>query len=222
MFQSMFSLIRREFMLAGRNKAEILNPLVFLLMVIALFPLAVGPEPNLLSRIAPGIVWVAVLLAAMLGIERLFRDDYQDGTLELLVLSPQPLGFLALAKILSHWLLSCLPILLLSPVFALFLHMDGSSYWALVSTLLVGTPLISAVGAIGAALTVSLQRSGVLVSILILPLFIPVLIFATAAIDAASMALPYNGQLAIMAALTITSLALSPLAISAALKLSVN
>ncbi|WP_421190861.1 heme exporter protein CcmB [Aeromonas jandaei] len=222
MLRAVLHLIRRELLIALRQRSDILNPLWFFLIVITLFPLGIGPEPKLLARIAPGIIWVAALLAAMLSLERLFRDDFSDGSLEQMMLMPYPLGLLALAKVVAHWLLTGLPLLLISPLIAILLSLDMQSYLAVVATLALGTPVLSLLGAIGVALTVGLRKGGVLLSLLILPLYIPVLIFATSAIDAAGMGLPYGGQLAILAAMLVGALTLTPLAVSAALRVSLN
>ncbi|MBM0490116.1 heme exporter protein CcmB [Aeromonas jandaei] len=222
MLRAVIHLIRRELLIALRQRSDILNPLWFFLIVITLFPLGIGPEPKLLARIAPGIIWVAALLAAMLSLERLFRDDFSDGSLEQMMLMPHPLGLLALAKVVAHWLLTGLPLLLISPLIAILLSLDMQSYLAVVATLALGTPVLSLLGAIGVALTVGLRKGGILLSLLILPLYIPVLIFATSAIDAAGMGLPYGGQLAILAAMLVGALTLTPLAVSAALRVSLN
>ncbi|MGL4250479.1 MAG: heme exporter protein CcmB [Aeromonas sp.] len=222
MLRAVLLLIHRELLMALRQRSDILNPLWFFLIVITLFPLGIGPEPKLLARIAPGIIWVAALLAAMLSLERLFRDDFSDGALEQMMLMPHPLGVMALAKVVAHWLLTGLPLLLISPLIAMLLSLDVNTYLAVVSTLALGTPVLSLLGAVGVALTVGLRKGGVLLSLLILPLYIPVLIFATSAIDAAGMSLPYGGQLAILAAMLVGALTLTPLAVSAALRVSVN
>lgn len=214
--------IRRELLIAFRRQADIFNPLWFFIIVITLFPLSVGPEPALLARIAPGIVWVAALLATLLSLERLFRDDFQDGALEQAMLTPLPLSMVVLAKVAAHWLLTGLPLILISPLLAILLSLDSSTWLAVVLTLLLGTPTLSFIGAIGVALTVGLQKGGVLLSLLVLPLFIPVLIFATSAIDAATLGMPYNGQLAILAAMLMGAMTLTPFAISAALRVSVH
>ncbi|WP_375057652.1 heme exporter protein CcmB [Zobellella sp. DQSA1] len=214
--------VRRELVSALRRRADILNPLWFFIIVITLFPLGIGPEPALLARIAPGIVWVAALLSSLLALERLFRDDFIDGTLEQLMLMPCPLGVLALAKVLAHWLLTGLPLLLLSPLVAVLLSLDLAGFLGVFWTLLLGTPILSLLGAIGVALTVGIGKGGVLLSLLTLPLYIPVLIFATSAIEAATMGVAYNGQLAILGAMLAGSITLAPFAIAAALRVSVN
>ena len=219
---AIFHVIRRELLIAFRRQAEVFNPLWFFIIVITLFPLGVGPEPNLLARIAPGIVWVAALLAALLSMERLFRDDFVDGSLEQMLLMPTPLPILAFAKMLAHWMLTGLPLLVISPLLAILLSLEWETWKAVVLTLLIGTPTLSFLGAIGVALTVGLRKGGVLLSLLILPLYIPVLIFATSAIDAASLGMPYNGQMALMGAMLVASATLSPFAVAASLRISVQ
>ncbi|MFY1026269.1 heme exporter protein CcmB [Actinobacillus seminis] len=215
-------IIKRELKIAFRKKAEIFNPLWFFLIVLTLFPLVIGPDPKLLAKIAPGIAWVAALLSALLSFERLFRDDFIDGSLEQLMLSAQPLVVVCLAKVLAHWLLTGLPLILLSPIAALLLALEIKIWWALVFTLLLGTPILSCIGAIGVALTVGLRKGGVLLSLLIVPLFIPVLIFATAVLDAAALNLSYNGQLAILGAMLVAAITLTPFAVAAALRVSLD
>ncbi|MDY4280163.1 MAG: heme exporter protein CcmB [[Pasteurella] mairii] len=215
-------IIKRELTIAFRKKAEILNPLWFFLIVLTLFPLVIGPDPKLLAKIAPGIAWVAALLSALLSFERLFRDDFIDGSLEQLMLSAQPLVVVCLAKVLAHWLLTGLPLILLSPIAALLLALEIKIWWALVFTLLLGTPILSCIGAIGVALTVGLRKGGVLLSLLIVPLFIPVLIFAAAVLDAATLNLSYNGQLAILGAMLVAAITLAPFAVAAALRVSLD
>ncbi|NHI00179.1 heme exporter protein CcmB [Oceanimonas doudoroffii] len=222
MMHTFTGVVRRELVGALRRRADILNPLWFFVIVITLFPLGVGPEPALLARIAPGIVWVAALLSSLLALERLFRDDYIDGTLEQMMLMPCPLGVVVLAKVLSHWLLTGLPLLLLSPLVAVLLSMDMAGFQGMFWTLLLGTPILSLLGAIGVALTVGIGKGGVLLSLLTLPLYIPVLIFATSAIETAGLGLPYSGQLAILGAMLAGSVTLAPFAIAAALRVSVN
>ncbi|MCG6345053.1 heme exporter protein CcmB [Vibrio fluvialis] len=222
MLSTMTTIIRRELLIAFRRQADIFNPLWFFIIVITLFPLSIGPDPSLLSRIAPGIVWVAALLSALLSLERLFRDDYQDGSLEQMMLMPVPLPVVVISKVLAHWLLTGVPLILISPLLAILLSLDMNTWISVVLTLLLGTPTLSFIGAIGVALTVGLQKGGVLLSLLVLPLYIPILIFATSAIDAASLGIAYNGQLAILAAMFMGALTLTPFAISAALRVSVN
>ncbi len=217
-----WNIIKRELQIAMRKQAEILNPLWFFLIVITLFPLVIGPDPKLLSRIAPGVAWVAALLSALLSFERLFRDDFIDGSLEQVMLTSQPFVLTALAKVLAHWLLTGLPLILLSPIAALLLSLEISIWWALVLTLLLGTPVLSCLGAIGVALTVGLRKGGVLLSLLVVPLFIPVLIFSASVLDAAGLNLPYSGQLAILGAILAAVVTLSPFAIATALRISLD
>lgn len=215
-------ILRRELKIAFRNSAEIINPLWFFIIVITLFPLGLGPDPQLLARIAPGIVWVAALLASLLSLERLFRDDYLDGTLEQLLLLPAPLSLTVLGKVCAHWVVTGLPLLILSPVIAMLLSLDFETWKAVALTLLLGTPTLSFIGAVGVALTVGLRKGGVLLSLLVLPLYIPVLIFATGAIDAASMSMPIGGYLAILGAMLAGSATFTPFATAAALRVSVH
>lgn len=218
----LFNIIQREFTIAFRKPSEILNPLWFFLMVITIFPILMGPNPELLGKIAGGIAWVAALLSALLSFERLFRDDYLDGSLEQLMLLPLGLPQVALAKVVAHWLLTGLPLILLSPIAAILLSLDTHVWWALVLTLLLGTPILSCLGAIGVALTVGLRKGGTLLSLLILPLFLPVLIFAASILEAATLNIGYSGQLAIIGAILAVTLTFSPFAIAGALRISLN
>ena len=211
-----------ELRVAFRHRAEIANPLWFFLMVITLFPLAIGPDPQLLARLTPGIIWVAALLSSLLALERLFRDDFQDGSLEQLMLLPLPLPAVVLAKVMAHWTVTGLPLLILSPLAALLLGMDVYGWKILALTLLLGTPTLGFLGAPGVGLTVGLKRGGVLLSVLVLPLTIPLLIFAAAAMDAAAMHLPVEGYMAILGALLAGSATLSPFATAAALRVSMQ
>ncbi len=217
-----FSILKREIKIAWQKKAELLNPLWFFLLVITLFPLGIGPEPALLARIGPGVVWVAALLSALLAFERLFADDFRDGSLEQLMLLAYPQPLVMLAKVVAHWLLTALPLILLSPIAALLLSLEPTVWWALILTLLLGTPTLSAVGAIGVALTVALRKGGVLLSLLVVPLIIPVLIFSASVLDAALLNLGYSGQLAILGAIMALSVTLAPFAIAAALRISLD
>ncbi|MFT4993494.1 MAG: heme exporter protein B [Paraglaciecola sp.] len=222
MIHPLHALLKRDLALAFRQRAELMQPMMFFLLVISLFPLGIGPGPEILQKVGPGVIWVAAILASLLGMDRLFRDDYQDGSLEQLILSSIPLPLVALVKVFCHWLTSIVPLLVLSPVLALFLNLSEDMYWALLQTLLLGTPLLSLVGAIAVALTVGLNRGGVLLALLLLPMFIPLLIFATSAVDAAAMQLQYHAQLAIIGAMLLFSLALAPFAIAYALRVSQN
>jgi heme exporter protein B len=205
---------------AFRRSADVANPLWFFLIVITLFPLGIGPEPQLLARIAPGILWVAALLASLMALERLFRDDLLDGSLEQLMLLPLPLSAVVLVKVAAHWMVTGLPLLLLSPLVALLLGMDQQGWEIMALTLLLGTPTLGFLGSPGVGLTVGLRRGGLLMSVLVLPLTLPLLIFATAAMDAAAMGQPVNGYMAILGALLVGSATLSPFATAAALRIS--
>ncbi|HAT1604589.1 TPA: heme exporter protein CcmB [Raoultella planticola] len=216
------TLFAREMRLAWRNGAEILNPLWFFLVVITLFPFGVGADPQLLTQIAPGIIWVAALLAALLVMDRLFRDDWQDGSLEQLLLLPTPLVVVVLVKVLAHWVMTGLPLLVVSPLAALLLGMAPHDAGILALTLLLGTPTLSFFGAVGVGLTVGLRRGGVLLSLLVLPLSVPLLIFATGAIQAGAAGLPVDGYLAILTAFLAASATLCPFATAAALRLTVQ
>jgi heme exporter protein B len=214
--------LRRDLQLAFRRRSELLNPVLFFVLVVSLFPLGIGPGPQTLALIAPGVIWVAALLATLLAMERLFRADFEDGSLEQLLLSPHPPALLALAKVLAHWLTTGLPLLLASPLLAVLLHLPAEAGGALLLSLLLGTPALSLIGAIGVALTVSLRRGGVLLTLLVLPLYVPVLIFGTAAVAAAATGLPYTGQLALLGAILVLALTLAPLAIAAGLRINLS
>ena len=215
-------IVRRDLRLALRRGGDSVNVMVFFVIAITLFPFGVGPESNILARIAPGVIWVAALLAAMLSLDRLFRDDYDDGSLDLLTLAPLALEFTVLAKCLAHWLTTGLLLAAASPLLALMMNMDADGFAALLAAMLLGTPVLSLVGAIGAALTVSLRRGGVLISLLVLPLFIPVLIFGVGAVDAAVYGLAARPHLMVLGALLLAALPLCPWAAAAALRLSVE
>ena len=215
-------LLRREARLLCRRPAELLNPLVFFAIVVALFPLAVGPESKLLETLSPGLVWVAALLAVLLSLDGLFRSDFEDGSLEQWVLSPQPLPLLVLAKVLAHWMFSGLALVLLAPLLALMLGLPARCLPVLLISLLLGTPILSLLGAVGAALTVGLKRGGLLLALLILPLYIPVLILGSGALQSALQGLPTAGHLLWLASLTALAVTLTPFAIAAGLKISVG
>ncbi|UFH51571.1 heme exporter protein CcmB [Pseudomonas sp. KNUC1026] len=213
--------LRRELHLLCRRPGDWLNPLVFFALVITLFPLGVGAEPALLREIAPGLIWVAALLAVMLSLDGLFRADFDNGSLEQLVLAPQPLALLVLVRVLAHWLLSGLALVLVAPVLAVMLGLPPACLPALAASLLLGTPSLSLLGAVGAALTVGLKRGGLLLALLILPLYIPVLILGSATLRAALQGLPVAGYLLWLACLAVLSITLAPLAIAAGLRISV-
>jgi heme exporter protein B len=220
--QAFVYLLQRDLTLAFRNRAEFANPLLFFILVITLFPLAVGAEPVLLTRIAPGIIWVAALLAAMLSLDSIFRSDFDDGSLEQLLLSAHPMPVLVLAKVCAHWLVTGLPLLLVSPVLAVMLGMPTEALETLLLTILIGTPVLSLIGSIGVALTVGLPKGGIILSVLILPLYVPVLIFASSAIDGAAAGLDISAQLYMLLSFLFLALSLSPLATASALKISMS
>ena len=220
--QAFIYLLRRDLTLAVRNRAEFANPLLFFVLVITLFPLAIGAVPELLARIAPGIIWVAALLAAMLSLDSIFRSDFDDGSLEQLLMSAHPMPVLVLAKVCAHWLVTGVPLLLVSPVLAEMLGMPQEAQGTLFLTILIGTPILSLVGAIGVALTVGLPKGGIILSLLVLPLYVPVLIFASGAIEAAAGGLDVSAQINMLMAFLFVSISLSPLATAAALKMSMS
>jgi heme exporter protein B len=222
MFSVFVQVVSKELKGAFRRQSDILNPVWFFIIVVTLFPLGIGTDPILLARIAPGIIWVAALLAALLSFERLFNDDFIDGSLEQLMLMPHSLPWLVSAKVFAHWLLTGLPILFISPLLAAFLAMELKTYLALFLTLLIGTPILSLLGAIGVALTVGLRKGGILLSLIMLPLSIPILIFSTMAIDAAAYGQSYLGLLALLGAMLVTSITLAPFAIAASLRVSIS
>ena len=214
------ALLKRDLVLANRHRSEFVNPLLFFIIIASLFPLAVSPDKKVLQVLAPGVIWVAALLATLLSLENLFRSDFEDGALEQLLLSPQPASILMLAKVLAHWLVTGLPLLILAPLLGALLYLPSKAMTTLMATLALGTPVLSLIGAIAVALTVGLRRSGVLVSLLVLPLYIPVLIFAASAVESAAAGLSVSGQLYFLAALLVLTLTLAPLATAAALRIS--
>lgn len=220
--QACGALLRRDLLLALRHRGELANPLLFFVIVVSLFPLGLGPESGMLRSVAPGILWVSALLAALLSLESVFRSDFEDGSLEQLLLSPHPAAALVLTKVLAHWLVSGLPLILLAPLLGVLLHLPVAATGALLATLALGTPVLSLVGAIGVALTVGLRRGGILLSLLVLPLYIPVLIFAASAVADAAVGLPVTGHLYLLGALLALALTLAPLACAAALRISVS
>ncbi len=217
-----FAIIRRDLLLALRRRSEIANPLLFFVLVITLFPLGLGARPQLIQAIAPGVIWVSALLAAMLSLDSLFRSDFDDGSLEQILLSPHPASILILAKVCAHWLVTGLPLLLIAPLLAVFLGLPNSVLGVLMQTLLLGTPVLSLVGAIGVALTVGLRRGGMILSLLVLPLYVPVLIFASNAVTMASSGLAVSAQINILSAMLVLALVLTPWPTVAALKMSMS
>lgn len=212
----------RDLRIALRRRADTLAALIFFVMVVSLFPIGVGPEPKMLRMIGPGVVWVAALLASMLSLGRLFADDHQDGTLEQLLLSAYPLPFLVLAKIGSHWIASGLLLAMVSPVMALQFGLSAGECLILLLSLLLGTPVLSLLGSIGAALTVGLRGAGVLLSLLVLPLTVPVLIFGAGAVEAYGAGLDVSAHFSLLAAMFVLSLVAAPWVCSTALRIALE
>jgi heme exporter protein B len=215
-------LVRRDLILAMRHRAEMINPLLFFILVTSLFPLGIGANPNLLQAVGPGVIWVAALLAALLSLDGVFRSDFEDGTLEQYLLSSHPVSLLVLGKVLAHWLITGLPLLLISPLLGVFLGLPAEGIRILFITLLLGTPVLSLIGAVGVALTVGLRKGGMILSLLVLPLYIPLLIFASSAVDTAAAGLSVTAHLSLIAALLVLALSLSPFATAAALRVSLS
>lgn len=219
---ALLAVIRRDLLLALRRKSEVLTALFFFAIVSSLFPLGIGPEAGMLRRIAPGILWVGALLAAMLSLNRLFAADHQDGTLEQMALSPTPLALLVSGKVLAHWLVSGLPLVLLAPVLGIQFDLSARALAVLMLSLLLGTPLLSLIGAIGAALTLGVRGGGVLLSLLVLPLYIPALIFGAGAVEADITGLGAGGHLSLLAALSVLAAFFAPWAATAALRIALE
>ncbi len=222
MVTAFFSLIGRDLRLALRGGIGSLVTVVFFVIAATLFPLGVGPESVLLERIAPGVLWVCDLLATMLSLDRMFQDDYDDGSLEVIALGPLPLEFVVLAKVLAHWLTTGLPLIIAAPVLAVLLNMSMQGFAVLMISLLLGTPILSLIGSVGAALTVGLKRGGILISLMVLPLYVPVLIFAVGAVEGAIFGLGAQANLLILAGGFIFFLVLTPWASAAALRMALE
>lgn len=214
--------LRRQLLLAYRRPVDTINPLLFFLLVVTLFPLGIGPDPQQLAEFAPGILWIVALLASLMAADGMFRQDYEDGSLEQLLLSPQPLYLSSLAYTFAHWLLTGLPLTLLSPLFATMLQLPAAALPALVLSMLLGTAILSLIGSIGAALTVSLKRGGMLISLIIVPFYVPVLIFGAGAVRFAAQGFDAQPQLLLLAGMLSLAVALAPFAISAGLRISVD
>jgi len=222
MLDAALCIVRRDLLLALRRRSDVATALLFFVIVASLFPLGIGAEPNLLRAIAPGVIWVAALLSSMLSLSRLFAADYADGTLEQMLLGAAPVGVVAAAKALAHWLVSGLPLALIAPVLALQYDLPAALYPVLALSLLLGTPVLSMIGAIGAALTLGVRGGGILLSLLILPLYVPVLILGAGSVDMASAGMGGEGQLLLLAALLVGACTLAPWAIAAALRISIE
>lgn len=215
-------IVQRDLLLALRRRSDVLTTFFFFIIVVSLFPLGVGPEPDTLRDIAPGVVWVAALLASMLALARLFAGDYADGTLEQLVLAPQPLVLMVLAKMLAHWLVTGLPLVLIAPLLGLQFDLALDAICIMAAGLLIGTPVLSMVGAIGAALTLGVRGAGGLLALLVLPLYIPVLIFGAGAVGASAAGLAAGGHLSLLGAFLLLALVFAPWATAAAIRLAVE
>lgn len=222
MVTTFFNLVGRDLRLALRGGIGSLVAMVFFVIAATLFPLGVGPESALLERIAPGVLWVCALLATMLSLDRMFQEDYDDGSLEVIALGPLPLEIVVLAKVLAHWLTTGLPLIISAPVLAILLNMSTQGFAVLIISLLLGTPILSLIGSVGAALTVGLKRGGVLISLLVLPLYVPVLIFAVGAVEGAIFGLGAQANLLILAGGFLFFLVLTPWASAAALRMALE
>ena len=215
-------LIRRDLKLAFRGGTDAAMAVVFFILAATLFPFGVGPDPDILPRIGGGVIWVVALLAAMLSLERMFSADYEDGSLEQFVLSPLPMALVALAKIIAHWLTTGVLLLIAAPVLAVFYNLPSSAFVPLIVSMLLGTPTLSLIGAIGAALTLGARRSGVLISLLVLPLYIPVLIFGALVVDGALAGREFGGLLMVLGGFLLLALAAAPWATAAALRQAIE
>lgn len=215
-------LLKRDIQLAVRQGSAFTLTLSFFVIAVTLFPLGVGPEMAILTRISPGILWVGALLACLLTLDRIFQADFEDGSLDQLMFCSIPIEMMVLAKIIAHWLTAVFPLILITPILAISLNMPADGIWAMVYALCLGSPVLSLVGAIGAALTVGMRRGGVLLSLLVLPLYIPVLIFGVAAVEAAIAVLPMGPHLLLLAGMSLGALVICPIAAAAALRLAVD
>lgn len=218
----LMALLRKELRCAFRKRIEVANALLFFIIIVTLFPISIEHDPALLKKIAPGVICVATLLSSLLSLERLFTDDFYDGSLEQLMLLPCPLSLVVLVKVLCHWLMTGLPLIVISPVIALLMGLDFSTWLVVVCVLLLSTPALSFIGAVGAALTVNLKKGSILLSLLILPLYIPTLIFSTIAINMSLVSLPITGYLTLLAAISMGALTLMPVFIATALKINLQ
>ncbi len=219
---ALLATLRRDLLMVMRRKSEVLTALFFFVIVSSLFPLGIGPEPALLRKIAPGVLWVGALLATMLGLQRMFAADHADGTLEQMAISPTPLVWLVVGKIAAHWLVCGLPLVLIAPVLGLQFDLDAGALGVLMLALLLGTPLLSLIGAIGAALTLGVRGGGVLLSLLVLPLYIPALIFGAGAVEAQVSGLGAGGHLSLLAAMLVLAAFFAPWAVTAALRIALE
>lgn len=219
---ALFAIVHRDLLLVMRRKSEVLTALFFFIVVTSLFPLGIGADAALLRKIAPGVIWVAALLATLLGLQRMFAADYMDGALEQMALSPYPLVLLVAGKILAHWIVCGLPLVILAPIIGIQFDLDASSLYVLMGTLLLGTPVLSLLGSIGAALTLGVRGGSLLMSLLILPLYVPVLIFGAGAVYANSVGLDTTGHFSLLGALLILALAFVPWVSTSAVKIAIE
>lgn len=216
------AIMRRDLKVAIRHRGEAANPILFYIIVVALFPLGTGHDALQLRALAPGVIWIAALLSTLLALEGLFRSDFDDGSLEQLVIASKPIPLLLLGKILAHWFVTGLPLLLVTPLLATLMHLKADAMGVLLVTLLIGTPTLSLLGSVGMALTVGIRRGGVLLSLIVLPLYVPVLILGSSAVHAAAQGLPVAGQIYLLSAMAVLALSLAPIAAAAALRISLH
>lgn len=222
MIATFLDVVRRDLRLALRQGTDSIMVVAFFVLTVVLFPFGIGPETNILERVAPGVLWVVALLASMLSLDRLFQNDYEDGSLELLTLTPAPLMVVVVAKVTAHWLTTGLPLIAAAPLLAVLMAMNGDGLGTLLLAMLLGTPSLSLIGAIGAGLVLGARRGGVLVSLLILPLYVPVLIFGVGAVDAAVHGFSPQAQLLVLGAILLAALPLAPWATAAALRQAIE
>ena len=222
LYRAFYLLLRRDLILAFRRRAEIANPLLFFILITTMFPLGIGVDVKVLKTVGPGVIWVAALLAALLSLDSMFRSDFEDGTLEQFMLSAHPVSLLVVAKVMAHWLVTGLPLLAVAPLLGVLLSLPADAIGVLVLTLMLGTPVLSLIGAVGVALTVGLRRGGIILSLLVLPLYVPVLIFASSAVETAAAGIPISAQLYILSAMLVLALSLAPLATAASLRISLS
>ena len=216
------SFLRREFLMGFRNRSDLANPIIFFLCIVVFVPLGISPEGKVLASIAPGMIWIVALLATLLSLDRLFQSDFEDGSLEQFIVSGQPLYWLVMAKVIVHWLITGLPLTIIAPILGVMMSLPEAGYMPLVVTLFLGTGTLSLIGSIGAALTVALRRGGLLLSLIIMPLYVPVLIFGTGAVRNAIDEFAFMGQIAMLGVFLLLALMLAPLAAAGALKVSID
>jgi len=222
LWSGFLSLLRRDLRIALRERNDLVQPVLFFVVVVSLFPLSVAPDRQLLQDAGPGIIWVSALLATLLALDSMFRPDYEDGSLEQLALSPQPLSLLVLAKAAAHWLASAVPLIVVSPLLAMLMQLPGNATGVLALSLVLGTPALSLIGAVGVGLTVGIRRNGVLLSLLVLPLYVPALIFGAGAVQSVMISQDPTPHLLLLAAFSLFTLAVCPLAAAAAIRISLN